>query len=50
MPNAECRMTNDELMTKRKAPIISAGSDGLLYFVILASGFLRHSSFVIRHS
>jgi len=45
--NDEFRMSNDEVMTKHE--IRSALSRLPDNFVILISGFIRHSSFVIRH-
>jgi len=43
--NDECRMTNDEGMTKAEVP----KGRRPLTFSIRISGFFRHSSFVIRH-
>src|SRR3954471_24198579 len=44
--NDECRMTNDERMTKSEA---RRGRGPVSSFVIGASPFFRHSSFDIRH-
>jgi len=47
--NDEFRMSNDELMTKHEARSPITRSRLQAYFVIRISGFLRHSSFVLRH-
>jgi hypothetical protein len=41
MPNAECRI-NDEVRSQETVPALER-------FVIRASGFFRHSKFVLRH-
>ena len=43
------RMTNDELMTKHDAQIPRVRLYPQGRFVIRISGFIRRSSFVIRH-